>query len=430
MLNRRIKDTKVALPRLEFYSRDDRFMATVGSGTYDANHIGLFVKNGADLGSNNITSYHLGSDNSYIAIRNVLTEIRKHVRKKPMLLWKNHCKVLLAPLPDLQGTIGGFGRKIDRCVGAAPCFYPVLRRMAYNALQHDLKNGSKSSYIIEPSNWGSHHPARMLQDVELRTLGLLQGRTRVGLTTIPTEMMSTRVFQECFPSFLEKGMFGVNATVISDENSSFGRTREERDEMIVKGLIGIGMAFVWDSAQPGFRDIWGILSEKSNLIGANAVESNIIAWRRPKTFWRVGVDADVAAIQIRRIIKRVLSDPRARLIDAEVDESSPKVLVVIARIRKHIFDQAIEECFLPSNIIPIFVPTKSYKITAVLFYPLCGRIFSIERRFGLKNYRPPEPYRLPTQITEESIRKIRPVIEKAAKVAGVAPEVLLNCNYN
>lgn len=425
-----IKDSTVGLPRLEHYSRDDRFMATASSGSYDAEQVRLFVKNGADLGSNNVTSYHLGSDNNYTAIRNALTEIRKHIRKKPMLLWKNHCKVFLAPLPGLQGTIGGFRRKPSECVEAAPRFYPVIRHLTFKVLQHDLKNGNKTSCIYHPINWGGHLLSKILQDLELRTQGLLQRRTRIGLTTIPTELMASRVFQEWFPSALDGDMFGVNATVISDESSCFGRTREERDEMIVKGLIGIGMAFVWDSTQPGFRDIWEILSEKSNLIGANAVESNIIAWRRPKTFWRVGVDADVAAIQIRRIIKRVISDPRARLIDAEVDESSPKVLVVIARIRKHIFDQAIEECFLPSNIIPIFVPTKSYKITAVLFYPLCGRIFSIERRFGLKNYRPPEPYRLPTQITEASIRKTRPVIEKASKVAGVAPEMLLNCNYN
>jgi hypothetical protein len=329
-------------------------------------------------------------------------------------------------LPSLDDTVGGFGRSPEKCVDSAPRFYPVIKQGVSNAKYHDLKCGAKTSFRIEPFNWGSHIPAKLLQDSESKMQGLMRG-TRIGLTSIPTEIMALRVFQEWFPTLYENGMFGVDTTVMSDENvASLAISRKEKDEMILKGIVATGMAFLWDSTQPGYRDIWKMLSEESKLIGVNAVENSIIAWRKPKTLWRLAVDTQVADIQIRRQIKQVISDPNVRFVDAEVDEHSPKILTVIARVKREIFDQAIEESFLPENIVPLFVPTGSYITTVVLFYPLTGRIFSIEKHFGLHRAHARRPYRLPKDITKKSVQQTKFVIEKTARVAHISKESLLN----
>jgi hypothetical protein len=425
-LSFRIKDTKIKSPRMTFYPRDIRFIAVDGDGTYSMNQQKLLPKIGKETGSNNYTCYTLGTDNNYKAVGNAIGEIKPCVDWKPHFWWKNHYRAIMKHLPSLDDTVGGFGRSPKTCIESAPRFKTTIMNGVSNAKFHDLKCGAKTSFRIEPFNWGSHLPVKMLQDLESRIQGLLRG-TRIGLTTIPTEIMALRVFHEWFPMLLSNGMFGVDATVISDEKlGSFSRNKRETDEMILKGIIGTCMSSMSDSSVPGYRDIWALLSGESKLVGVNAVENDIIAWRRLRTLWRVGIDMEVSVIQIRRLIQQVLSDPNTRLIDAEVQMNSPKVLVVVARVHKHIFDQAVEEAFVPNNVIPLFVPTKSFKITAVLFYPLCGRIFSIEERFGLKKYIPENPYCLPEAITLKSIQCAESVVEKAATVANVSPDFLIN----
>lgn len=426
----RIKDFKIKNPRMTFYPRDIRFMALDGDGTYAVNQGRLLPKIGKELGANKFISYTLCTDNNHQAVNNALAEANSYSDNKPMILWRNHHRFLLKYLPSLEDTVGGFGRSPETCVESAPRFISTIIQGVGDATLHDYKCGGKTSFIIEPFNFGSHIPAKLLQDLESRTQGLKRG-TRVGLTTIPNEMMALGVFREWFPMLLANRMFDVDATVISDETlGQRSISRRAKDEMILKGIVATGMAFLYDSSLPGYRDIWKILSEKSKFIGVSALESDIIAWRRLRTLWRIGIDQEVSVIQIRRLIKRLLADPNLRLVDAEVDETSPKILVVIARVERWVFDQAVEESFVPSNVIPLFVPTNSFKITAVLFYPLTGRIFSIERRFGLQRYNPTEPYLLPNTITEASIRHTKPVIEKASFVAKVSPEVLLNGKYD
>lgn len=422
----RIKDTKVKSPRLTVYPRDIRFMALDGDGTYAVNQGRILPKISKDLGANKVTCYTLCTDNNQQAVKNAIAEARSYTNKKPMILWRNHHRIFFHYLPSLEDTVGGFGRSPEVCVESAPRFKSTILDGVSMAKYHDLKCGAKTSFIIEPFNWGSHLPVKLLQDLESKVQGLKRG-TRVGITTLPSEMMALKVYREWFPMLLKNGMFGVNATVISDEKLGVSSSsRRIKDEMILKGIVATGMAFLYDSSLPGYRDVWKILSEESKFIGVSAIESDIIAWRRLRTLWRVGIDAEVSVIQIRRLIKRVLSDPSLRLIDAEVDDTAPKVLVVIGRVERWVFDQAVEESFVPDNVIPLFVPTNSFKITAVLFYPLRGRIFSIEKRFGLQHHNPTEPYSLPETLTETSIRSTKPVIEKTATVAKVSPEVLLN----
>ncbi len=421
----RIKDHKIKKIRLISYPRDIRYIAIDGSGTYAVNQQKLAPKIGAMMGTNKFTCFVLGSDNNQSAISTAIAETRMFVNWKPMPLWKNHFRAFFYPLPSLDDVVGGFGRSPETCVESAPRFYPYIKEGVTSAKYHDLLCGAKVSFRIEPYNWGSHLPAKMLQDAESRVQGLLRG-TRVGLTTIPTEPMALKVFKNWFPTILDSGMFGVEATVISDESMSAGKTKTEKDEIILKGLIGTGTAFIWDSSLPGYKDVWKILSEQSRLIGVNAVENDIIAWRKPRTFWLKKVDIQVSVIQIRRLIKQTLTDPNSKFVDADIDENTPKVLVVIAKVSRRIFNQAIEESLLPSNIIPLFMPTKSLKITVVLFYPLRGRIRSIEKHFGLERYNPPAPYSLPNTIIKKSIQHTKPTIEKTASVACVSPEFLLN----
>lgn len=429
-MNLRMKDFPVTDPRMTLYPRDVRFIAAMGAGTYDLNHSKLIPKIGKEMGSNKVMCYTLSLDNNEQAVRKALDEANSFSTRKPLIWWKNHYRVFLEYLPSLSGTVGGFGRSPEKCVESAPRYISSIINGVSRAKLHDLKCEAKTSFIIEPFNFGSHLIAKMLLDLEAQTQGLKRG-TRIGLTTLPYETMALEVYQNWFPTLLENSLFGVDATVISDEKLGVSSmSRQVKDEMILKGILGTAMAFLYDSGLPGYRDIWRMLSKRSKLIGVSAIEGDIIAWRRLRTFWRIGIDSEVSLIQIRRLIKRVLIDPKLRLIDAEVDEASPKILVVIARVEKWVFEQAVAESFLPDNVIPLFVPTNSPKITTVLFYPLCGRIFSIERRFGIKNHHPPEFYALPEEITMKSIRNTRPTIEKAARVAGVSPEVLLNCKYN
>lgn len=426
----RIKDFKIKNPKMTYFPRDDRYIALIGVGTYSTNQGKIMPKIGKEMGSNKVTCVTHCADNNSQAVRRALAVANSYSDKKPMIRWRNHHKVIFNCLPSLDDTTGGFGRSNGECVESAPRFMPTIIRGVSDAAIHDYKCGGKTSFIIEPFNSGSHIIARLLQDLELYIQGLKRG-TRVGLTTIPTEMMALKVFRDWVPTLLANGMFGVDATVISDEKLGVSSIpRRVKDEMILKGIVGTAMAFLYDSSLPGYRDVWKMLSEESKLIGVSATESDIIAWRRLSTLWRVGIDQEVSVIQIRRLIKRLLSDPNLRLIDAEVDEASPKVLVVIARVERWVFDQAVEEAFVPDNVIPLFVPTNSFKITAVLFYPLTGRIFSIEERFGLQGHTPTKPYSLPETITEVSIRHTKPVIEKASFVAKVSPEVLLRGKYN
>jgi len=422
----RIKDFKIKNPRMTLYPRDIRFMALDGDGTYAVNQGKILPKIGKEVGSNKVTCYALCTDNNHQAVSNALAEANSYSDKKPMIRWRNHYKSFLNYLPSLDDTVGGFGRSPQKCVESAPRYKSTILTGVNEATIHDWKCGGKTSFIIEPFNWGSHLPVKLLQDLESKIQGLKRG-TRVGLTTIPSEMMALRVFREWFPMLLTNGLFGVDATVISDEKlGASSISRREKDEMILKGIVATAMAFLYDSSLPGYRDIWKILSEKSKLIGVSAIESDIIAWRQLRTLWRVGIDSEVSVIQIRRLIQRILTDTNLRFIDAEVDKVSLKVLVVIARVEKWMFNQAVEESFVPDNVITLFVPTNSFKITTVLFYPLRDRIFSIENRFGLKHYKSPEPYCLPEKITEASIRNTRPVIEKASTVAKVSPKFLLN----
>jgi hypothetical protein len=426
----RIKDFKIKNPRMAYYPRDIRFMALDGDGTYAVNQGRLLPKIGKELGANKFICYTLCTDNNHQAVSKALAEANSYSDHKPMILWHNHHRFFLNYLPSLDDTVGGFGRSPETCVESAPRFISTIIQGVGNATLHDYKCGGKTSFIIEPFNFGSHIPAKFLQDLESRIQGLKRG-TRVGLTTIPNEMMALSVFRNWFPMLLANEMFGVNATVISDETLGRSSTsRRAKDEMILKGIVATGMAFLYDSSLPGYRDIWKILSAQSKLIGVSAIESDIIAWRRLRTLWRVGIDQEVSVIQIRRLIKRLLADPNLRLIDAEVDEASPKVLIVIARVERWVFDQAVEESFVPDNVITLFVPTNSFKITAVLFFPLIRRIFSIEKRFGLQRYNPTEPYLLPDTITETSIRHTKPILEKTSTVAKVSLEVLLNGKYN
>jgi hypothetical protein len=377
------------------------------------------------MGTNKFTCFMHGSDNNQSAISTATAETRPFVNWKPMPLWKNHFRTFLYPLPSLDDLVGGFGRSPETCAESAPRFYPHIQQGVTNAKYHDLLCGAKVSFRIEPYNWGSHLPAKMLQDAESRIQGLLRG-TRIGLTTIPTEPMALKVFKNWFPTILDSGMFGADATVISDEGMEAGKTKAEKDAIILKGIIGTATAFVWDSSLPGYRDVWRMLSEQSRLIGVSATENDIIAWRRPSTLWRKQVDIQVSIIQIRRLIKQALTDPNTHFINADIDPNTPKALVVVARVSRSIFNQAIEESMLPKNIIPLFVPTKSLKLTVVLFCPLRGRIQSIERHFEIEKYNPPKHYALPEPTVAKSIQHTKPTIEKIASVAGVTPEFLLN----
>jgi hypothetical protein len=426
----RIKGFTVKVPRMSAFARDVRLIGLEGDGTYSVTLAGMLPKIGKELGSNEPMCYTACLDNNQQAVRNALKEANPYSTNKPMLFWKNHFRLFLRHLPSRSDTAGGFGRGPADCFESAPTFMPSVIKTIEDAFIHDLKCGGKTSFLIEPFNWGSHLIVKMLQDLESQIRGLKRG-IRVGLTTLPYEGMALEVFRDWFPRLLESGLFGVDVTVVSDEKlGSSSIPRRVKDEMILKGIVGTAMAFLYDSCFPGYRDIWKMLSKESNLIGVSAVEGDIIAWRRLRTFWRTAVDSEVSVIQIRRLIKRVLSDPKLRLIDAEVDKASPKVLVVIGRVERWVFDQAITESFIPDNVIPIFVPTNSYKVTTVLFYPLRGAIPSIERRFEPKNNRLPKRYHLPDTITKRSIRNTKDVVEKAAKFAGVSTEVLLNCKYN
>ena len=223
--------------------------------------------------------------------------------------------------------------------------------------------------------------------------------------------------------------YGYKGWILTDNNlATMHRSVQKQDELALKTLLASMTAYTYDSSLPGPGDILKTLLNASNgFLSISVLDEPLMVRRTWKRSWRKTGDRTSTVSMLSNMLQKVLFNPSARLVDAEI--GYPQYVFAVGNFKARDFYEALDQTQLPHNVEAIPAPSKSTTITVGRIAPIKGRIPSVERLFHLKDNSPSAArYTLPEEITQKSIEKIWPIVEKVADVVDVSPEAMLEGN--
>lgn len=322
----------------------------------------------------------------------------------------------------------GFNRDLLECAKSVKRDYRIIREGVAEAKAHDMKCGGNTAIRLKfTSLSGGHPPYQWVLNHEEAAQGL-EG-LKLGFTAIPREPSSIPIFRQTFPLMLASKKYGYKGWILTDNNlATMHRPVQKQDELALKTLLASMTAYTYDSSLPGPGDILKTLLNASNgFLSISVLDEPMIVRRTWKRSWRKTGDRTSTVSMLSNMLQKVLFNPSARLIDAEI--GYPQYVFAVGNFKARDFYEALDQTQLPHNVEAIPAPSKSNTITVGRIAPIKGRIQSVERLFHLKDNSPSAArYTLPEEITQKSIEKIWPIVEKVADVVDVSPEAMLEGN--
>jgi hypothetical protein len=407
-----------------------RFFSATGIGTYSAQGIAKLARLAVESGASRFASYGLGFDANFKSIHTAIEETKLLNRT-----WKQKLRHPLQRYPfkvflhALNGSDRlGFNRDLLECAKSIKKDCRIINRGVAQAKAHDIDCGGNTAIRYKfASMSGGHSPAQWVLNHEEVAQGL--NGFKIGLSAIPKDPSSKPIFKQIFPLMLASKRYGCKGWILTDNNlASSHRPVAKQDELELRTLLAANTAYTYDSSQPGPGDIFKTLLNASNgFLSVSAIDAPLITRRIWKKLWRKRGDRKLTISMLSSMIQQVLFNPKTQLIDAEI--GYPQYIFAVGNFKRNDFYEALDQTQLPHNVEAIPAPSKSATITVGRIAPIKGRIQSVENLFNLENNTPSSTrYTLPEEITQKSIEKLWPIVERVADTLDVSPEDMLEGN--
>ena len=412
----------VRLVQSEYIAKKPRYVGIEGVGTFATQISVKIVDVVHQFAATKFFQHALALDNNMDSIHKAVMATSKLKPGFRLFKPRDSFQSFFVQLPGSKGRMG-FNRSLEQSTLSMPRYYGTIRRSVGATKEHDGKCGTQLSMQIRPTSLSGGHAGspQWLMNLELRSQKL--DAFKIGLATIPSDVVSMQVFKRVFPLMNAMKNYGLDCWVVWDNSMArVGRSIAEQDEIVVRGLIATFMAFSHDSSLPGPGDIWNALANESPYIGVAGARESLAMTR--KLLWRVS-DREVAMEAVRRGMLKVLEDKRSKLIDAKSDKGSADVIAVSGNIGFAEYYEATSEVLKPRSVTTIFSPSSDESITVTRFFPLKSYVKSINRIFKTGRTKPNDGLLVPPEVVEEAIEGVWEYVEKTADFVGVQPEELL-----
>jgi len=417
-----IGESEVKVAQSEYVAKKPRYVGIEGVGTFATQISAKIVESVYEFGATKFFQHALALDNNLDSVNRAIAATSKLKPGLRLFKPKDSFKGFFVDLPGSRGKIG-FNRSLEQSTLSMPRYYGTIRRSVKNIEEHDRKCGTQLSMQIRPTSLSGGHAGspQWLLNSELRSQRF--DAFKIGLATIPNDLVSIQVFKKIFPLMNAMKNYGLDGLIIWDNSMVRpDRSVAEQDEIVIRGLLATFTAFSHDPSLPGPGDIWNALDSESRYIGVAGTKEPLSIAK--KILGRVS-DREVAIEAVRRGMLKVLEDGKSMLIDAKHEKNSTQLIAVSGNMGFSEYYEAVSEVLKPRSATTIFAPSSDENVTVTRFFPLKSYVKSINRIFQIGRTRPGKGLLVPSEIVDEAIEGVWVYVEKTADFAGVEPEELL-----